>query len=79
LVERVAHLKKALVEKLKPWMEGRVSDFETEIRAEVAELRAESYGAEILQHVRVLYFMGYFSNFEIVTSGFILGRIYLCE
>jgi hypothetical protein len=55
LIERVGHLKTALVEKLKPWMEGRVTDFEAAVKVEVEELRKESYGAEILQHVGYIY------------------------
>lgn len=40
--------------KLKPWMEGDAKGFAAAILAEAEELKAESYGAELLQHVCLL-------------------------
>ena len=49
---RVIHLKAELVDRLRPWMEGNVKDFADGVLAEAETLRNESYGAELLQHVR---------------------------
>ena len=49
--ERVEMLKNQLIQKLKPWMEGNAKEFADSIIAEAEELKQESYGAELLQHV----------------------------
>lgn len=50
--ERVENLKVGLIKKLQPWMEGKAKEFADSIHAEAEILRQESYGAELLQHVR---------------------------
>jgi len=53
--ERVEKLKNQLIEKLRPWMEGNAKGFTESILAEAAELKNESYGAELLQHIGYIY------------------------